>query len=158
MKRTRFLIPVVYSIVGVGGLFVLQQYWPAWGILIVLAGLWGLFYPYVAKEQVRKQVSKTLKNSAEIDTGEQENEVTVLPQGINLRTGTTTGFISWEKVHHVVSNQDYIYIYLTAKEAIIIPKNGIVEACDFDVLKQTIWDHHNEFQLEVLEGEPNNVV
>lgn len=141
----RIILPIVYGLVSVGGFIAFQKFWPAWGLLMFLAILWAIFYPRVSEEQIRKQVTKSLKRRETEFNSENVNEITVQPNGLQIKTPGINGFLPWSKVHHVITNLNYIFIYVNPDEAIMIPKNRIIENCDFETLKRTISTHSYKF-------------
>lgn len=93
----------------------------------VLGGIFGgIMYfviPYIYKRSLVGQVRKLLKEGSNISLlGKYEMRLS--PDEIHYKTLASETKIKWSSINKVVQNDKYIFIYIGAVQALVIPKSA----------------------------------
>lgn len=124
LKIQRYITPVIFLIIP----FFLKNrvdppfwYWMIWFSITYI--LWVIFYPrhyyWIIKRSVKKML-KEGKNKGMLGSKTIElNEDNIISAGENSESN-----VKWSTVERYKETKDYIYIYISAVEAYIVPKRA----------------------------------
>ncbi len=90
-----------------------------------------LFFPWLYRRKTRRIVA------AMVSEGENKSlfgwhRVSITADAVTAEHEFGTSSASWESVEKVVTTDDYLYIYINALAAIIVPRRAFGDTSDFD--------------------------
>lgn len=142
--RNRLIISSLYGLIAISWFIYEPAHWPFAWILMFLAVLWYLFYPTVSDYRMIKKIGKAFK-----DREFGVKELRFNDDGIWAKNGIREGDIPWVAIKRIVYSDQYIFIYLTEDDALIIPRNGIDDFISWEKLSDCIkaWGEKNAISI-----------
>lgn len=125
----------------------LKDFWPLWA----LAAVYALYYPFLYRKQMARTLKSVLaegKNLGVIGP----HAVRITPEALYLRDAYRSSSIRWPAVEQIVRGRGYLYLYIAATQAAIVPERAFSsQKAFFEFCSQTI-DYHGAAQ-QVLSPE-----
>jgi hypothetical protein len=83
-----------------------------------------------------------------------KQRVTLSPEGITKASDFDRTTIAWSGVERVIADKDFVFVYISAVTAIIVPRRAFADAVGFDefVLKATGYHEEAEAALPLDAG------
>lgn len=139
-RRTRFWSRFV--IIPIALVFIVHDYFAkdeVVGLTItfsVIAVFWFFLYPKVYNNSVMKKVKKIVRDEKNRSRFEKQTfEIT--PEHIHWFSAGGESTVNWDKIVSVTETDDYIFIYISTVEAIIIPHKSL-EGASFEDVKSKV--------------------
>ncbi|MGL4736402.1 MAG: YcxB family protein [Cellulosilyticaceae bacterium] len=136
MMICRVLSPIVIMSAGYG---ITNKFENVVGLIIfgIPALIWLIFFPKFYMKSMRK-VSKRLLREGNDQTLYDQHVVTIGEQGISENIPAHGITKQWHHVSKTIEDDQYLFLYVTSQEAVILPKAVIGDAQALEVLKQYI--------------------
>ena len=103
-----------------------STYWPSVVLLLLAAAGYPAFHRFWLSRTVRAMFSE---GSLEPFLG--KKEVSMTPVEIVETGATRSTTVRWPCVQRVVQNQDVLYVYISATEAIVLPRRSFADEAAF---------------------------
>lgn len=126
VKRNRLILPIIYGVVGCGILLWQPQHWLMSAFVILLGAGWYFFYPRVWERKTARALKKHLKKREDLQLGGQ-HVLKIKDDSFEVKNDNRSVNIHWDEVRRSVINKNYVYLFLTEQDAIIIPRERIKE-------------------------------
>lgn len=127
IKRNRLILPIVYGVIGVVVFLLQPEHFFLASFVLVLALLWYFFYPQVWERKTARALKKHLKKREDLRLGG-KHELEIKDKYIEAKSESRNGKVPWKEVRRIIVNKYYIYLFLTDRDAIIVPRERIEEA------------------------------
>jgi hypothetical protein len=124
---TRILTSILTPIFSLAVIYILDRdkNLPLFAYIISLIGGVVLFfvYPYINRSTIIRRTSRLLsEGSNKAIIGKQQ--ITTSDEGLVCETQAGNSRINWSSIEKVVQNDEYIFLYVGATNAIVIPKRA----------------------------------
>lgn len=142
--RNRNAIASLYALIAIALFIYESTYWPFAWMLMFIAILWFLFYPKAWELRVTKKIRKIFKDKESI-----VNELEFNNDGIRAKSAKQEGLIPWTAVKRIISGDQYLFLYLTDDDAIIIPRKEVEDFLIWEELSSCIksWGEKNRISI-----------
>jgi hypothetical protein len=70
--------------------------------------------------------------------------VEITPEGVTVRTASRAATILWHVVPRIGEGEGRVLIYLTSKEALVVPERAFPDTAAFEEFVDTAREHHEE--------------
>jgi hypothetical protein len=138
-RGQRLVLLIVAEVLGLVILFDPQPFtvsyflvWCIIGVLLILI----FCVPFMSRHSTRK-VAAAMFNERKNQASRGTSEIRLSPMEIIVRDGLSSASIRWDAVEKIVEDVSYIYIYLSATEALIIPRRAFPGAAEFTTFAAT---------------------
>jgi hypothetical protein len=129
---TRLMVPYLHSFDLFDGVFLVCM-----GVLL----FWFLF-SYLFGH--RLTVRRSLKAAREKPRFFEKKTMTISPEGLGLNSPSGASITRWHAVVWVIEYGEHAFIYLTEREALVVPKRAFADARQFDEFVDTARRYHAE--------------
>jgi len=140
VKRNRLILPIIYGMIGV----IVFLWQPAHaflgGFAIILAVLWYFFYPQVWERKTARALKKHLKKREDLHLGG-KHQLEIKDKCLEAKSNSRNGTIPWKEVKRIIINTNYFYLFLTDKDAIIVPRSRIIENIPWETVCKLVEKH-----------------
>lgn len=143
-KKNKVIISSLYIAIAIAWFICKPSHWPMAWILLFLGTLWYFFYPKVWERRMVKKINKIFK-----DKPCKAQELEFRPNGIWAKSDSYRGEIPWNAIERVVENKNYLFLYLSEEDAIIIPRSEVESGVDWEELLDCIKEFfEREWEIE----------
>jgi hypothetical protein len=119
-----------------------RQFWPMWAGAVAL-----LVSAFQAESSLRKRVRKTVLRM--LEEGKNRGmlgpkEVVIDPVEICAAGADRATTARWPAVERIVTAEEALYVYISAVEAIIVPRRAFASPSEFDAFAEAARRHQSE--------------
>jgi hypothetical protein len=136
-------VPVIFVLIALAlSINTYRPPWLAWIIAFVAVVAWPFIWPRRYQKTMDEFVMKTMQ------TGQNRSmlgvhTVTLSEQGLRATSEVSESSITWSGIERIEQDDQYIYLFVAATAAHIVPKRALVtmeQASDFYHTAQTFFD------------------
>lgn len=113
--------------------------------LFVFAMAYLALFPWTYRRRLRKTVTSMAREGRNAGLFGRHH-VTLSPEGISVNMGSTQTSTMWKSVERVVTTDQYVFIYVNALAAVVVPRRAFADSAHFDTFVQTAVGYHSESQ------------
>jgi len=146
LKRKRLIVTGLYMFSALICYILGDVFWPFALFLFFLGGLWWAFYLKWWEYKMKRQVIRTYKRRNQKKPEDKGmHELNFKDSYIYAKNEEDGGKVPWKDIFEAVIRDDYIFLYMSECDAIIIPRRRLDEEylwgdlCDF--VKETFAEH-----------------
>jgi len=123
----RMLVTILTPILSLGAMYIVDRdkNLPPYAYIISLIGGVIIFflYPYINRSAIIRRTKRLLdEGSNRAIIGKQQ--ITTSDEGLLCETGTGSSRINWSSIEKVTQNDEYIFLYIGAINAVVVPKKA----------------------------------
>lgn len=117
------------------------DFWPLWALAVVYA----LYFPFLYRKQQAQAVKTVMAEGRNLGVIG-PHAVRLSPEALYLRDAYRSSSIRWPAVEQIVRGRGYLYLYIAATQAAIVPERAFSsQKSFFDFCSQAI-DYHGAAQ------------
>jgi len=142
-QLARIMYPIIFvvSLVGFyvyfGGRATSGAFLGLLGLAVVVSIGWYVAYPSLMHRRIRTLTTRLLRESKNMSLLERRS-INIDHDGLHFTAPSSSGHIRWNLIERVDATPQYIYLYLNAMSAIVIPRRSVNSDTEWDTVQQTI--------------------
>ena len=113
---------IIVALLGV--MAIITQSWPLFLMGVVLAGVYVFVFPQLLRANIRRMTNRMYAGQLNV-LGRRELEIT--DEGLVARTEEEESVVPWETIDDVTVLDRYLFIYLGARAAHIVPRDTVMD-------------------------------
>jgi len=108
---------------------------------LVFAGIWVLFVPFSLRRGMRKRVAKMVLESQN-DGIVGKHRLSLTSKAMTDKTDSGKTKTRWAEVRRIVATNQYVFIYIDANVAHIVPKRAFPDESKYKEFIKTVMRHY----------------
>lgn len=126
---TQIIMALLIFVMSLSVVYLRTSYLPtiSYVIGVVFSVGASLVYPYIYKRSVTRQARKLFREGSNKSLLGR-HELHLSPDGIHYKTISSESKINWSSIEKVVQNEKYVFMYIGALNAIVVPKTAFASS------------------------------
>jgi YcxB-like protein len=114
------------------------------GLAVVASSAWYLAYPALLRWRIRRLTTRLLRESKNTSLLERRS-IVLSPDGLLFTAPSSSGQIGWNLIERVDHTPQFIFLYMSAMSAIVIPRRSVNSDAEWETVQQAInrYQQHN---------------
>ena len=107
------------------------------GLAVVASIGWYVAYPSLLHRRIRNLTTRLLRESKNRSLLERRS-IVIGNDGLHFTAPSSSGHIGWNLIERVDVTPQYVYLYMSAMSAIVIPRRSVNSDAEWNTVQQTI--------------------